>query len=93
MVVTDRERLFELAKVWDRGGRHIAQSAASMALVAKEPEDERHRDWLMDDFGQATANRCWQRPTSASALAIRQSSTTSRRSGSRDSPTATSPST
>ena len=27
-----------------------------IALVAKEPEDERHRDWLMYDFGQATAN-------------------------------------
>ena len=56
MVVTDREQLIELAKVWDRGGRHIAQSAATIALVAKEPEDERHRDWLMYDFGQATEN-------------------------------------
>src|SRR5260221_10654195 len=56
VVVTDREHLIELAKVWDRGGRHIAQSAATIALVAKEPEDETHRDWLMYDFGQATAN-------------------------------------
>ena len=56
VVVTDREQLIELAKVWDRGGRHIAQSAATIALVAKEPEDERHRDWLMYDFGQATEN-------------------------------------
>jgi len=56
VVVTDREQLIELAKVWDRGGRHIAQSAAMIALVAKEPEDERHRDWLMYDFGQATEN-------------------------------------
>ena len=24
--------------------------------MAKEPEDERHRDWLMYDFGHATAN-------------------------------------
>ena len=56
MAVTDREQLVELAKVWDRGGRHIAQSAATIALVAKELEDERHRDWLMYDFGQATAN-------------------------------------
>jgi nitroreductase len=23
-------------------------------VAAKEPEDERHRDWLMYDFGQAT---------------------------------------
>ena len=56
VVVTDREQLIELAKVWDRGGRHIAGSAATIAVVAKEPEDERHRDWLMYDFGQATAS-------------------------------------
>jgi nitroreductase len=56
VVVTDREQLIELAKVWDHGGRHIAQSAATIALVAKEPEDERHRDFLMYDFGQATTN-------------------------------------
>ena len=55
VAVTGREQLIELAKVWDRGGRHIAQSAAAIALVAKEPADERHRDWLMYDFGQATA--------------------------------------
>ena len=24
--------------------------------MAKEPEDEQHRDWLMYDFGQATEN-------------------------------------
>jgi nitroreductase len=55
VVVTDRAQLIELAKVWDRGGRHIAQSAATIALVAREPEDDVHRDWLMYDFGQATA--------------------------------------
>ena len=54
VVVTDREQLTELAKVWERGGKHIAQSAATIALVAKEPEDQLHRDWLMYDFGQAT---------------------------------------
>jgi len=41
--------------VWDRGGRHIASSAATIALVAKEPEEERQGNWLMYDFGQATA--------------------------------------
>ena len=56
MVVTGREQLIELAKAWPQGGRHIAQSAATIALVTKEPEDEVHRDWLMYDFGQATAN-------------------------------------
>ena len=54
-MVTGREQLVELAKVWDRGGRHIASSAATIALVAKEPEDERQGEWLMYDFGQATA--------------------------------------
>jgi nitroreductase len=56
VVVTEREQLTELAKVWERGGRHIAQSAATIAMVAKEPEDERQRGFLMYDFGQATAN-------------------------------------
>ena len=55
VVVTDRERLVELAKVW-QGGAHVADSAATIALVAAEPEDAMHRDWLQYDFGQATAN-------------------------------------
>ena len=55
VVVTDRAQLVELAKVWPRGGRHIASSAAAIALVAKEPEDEQQGQWLMYDFGQATA--------------------------------------
>jgi len=55
VVVTGREQLIELAKVWDRGGRHIASSAATIALVAKEPDDEQQGQWLMYDFGQATA--------------------------------------
>jgi nitroreductase len=38
------------------GREAIAGSAATIALVAREPEDVRHRDWLMYDFGQATAN-------------------------------------
>jgi nitroreductase len=33
VVVTDRGQLIELARVWDRGGRHIAGSAATIALV------------------------------------------------------------
>ena len=55
VIVTGREQLVELAKVWERGGRHIAGSAAAIVLVAEEPEDQRHRDWLLYDFGQATA--------------------------------------
>jgi len=56
VVVTGREQLIELAKVWPRGGRHVARSAATIALVAAEPEDERQRDLLQYDVGQATAN-------------------------------------
>src|SRR5919202_508047 len=56
VVVTDRQQLVELAKAWERGGRHIARSAATIALVAREPEDARQRDLLMYDLGQATAN-------------------------------------
>jgi nitroreductase len=56
VVVTDREQLVELAKAWPQGGRHIARSAATIALVAKIPEDEQQRDLLQYDVGQATAN-------------------------------------
>ena len=55
VVVADRAQLTELAKVWERGGRHIASSAATIAMVAREPEDERQRGLLLYDFGQATA--------------------------------------
>ena len=55
MVVTGREQLIELAKAWPQGGLDIAQSAATIALVAWEPEDHLHHDWLMYDFGQLTA--------------------------------------
>ena len=56
VVVTGREQLIELAKAWPQGGRHIAQSAATIALVARQPEDQMRHDWLMYDFGQATAS-------------------------------------
>jgi nitroreductase len=55
VVVTDRAQLAELAKVW-QGAGHVTQSAATVALVAAEPEDGLHRDWLQYDLGQATAN-------------------------------------
>jgi nitroreductase len=55
VVVTDRPQLVELAKVW-QGARHIAQSAATVAFVVRQPEDTRHQDLLMYDLGQATAN-------------------------------------
>ena len=55
VVVTGREQLTELARAWERGGRHIAGSAATIVLAAHEPEDQRRHDWLLYDFGQATA--------------------------------------
>ena len=55
VVVTDRAQLIDLAKVWEHAA-HVAQSAATVALVAAEPEDPMHRDWLQYDLGQATAN-------------------------------------
>ena len=56
VVVTARDQLVELAKVWERGGHHIAKSAATIAMVASEPQDERYREFMYYDFGQATAN-------------------------------------
>lgn len=53
VVVTGRDRLAELAKVW-RGAGHVARSAATIALVAPEPTSERRRDQLQYDLGQAT---------------------------------------
>ena len=41
VVVTDRDELIELAKVW-QGARHVARSAATLALIAAVPDDDRH---------------------------------------------------
>src|SRR4051794_18578961 len=56
VVVSDREHLVELAKAWPQGGRHIAGSAATIAIVATQPESDQQRDLLQYDVGQATAN-------------------------------------
>ncbi|MBO0774952.1 MAG: nitroreductase family protein [Actinobacteria bacterium] len=53
VAVTGREQLTQLANVW-RGARHVAQSAATIALIAPIPQDERQRDHIHYDFGQAT---------------------------------------
>jgi nitroreductase len=53
VVCTDREQLAQLAEVW-RGARHVAGSAATIALIAPDPEDARSRDLLQYDLGQAT---------------------------------------
>ncbi len=53
VVCTDREQLAQLATVW-RGARHVASSAATIALVAPVSEDARTRDLVQYDLGQAT---------------------------------------
>ncbi|MGZ4381026.1 MAG: nitroreductase family protein [Gaiellaceae bacterium] len=52
VVVTDREQLTELAKVW-QGAGHVAGSAATVALVAPNVEDEGKRGTVYFDLGQA----------------------------------------
>jgi nitroreductase len=53
VVVTDREQLRELSKVW-RGGAHVADSAATVAIVLPRFEEERQRETALYDIGQAT---------------------------------------
>jgi nitroreductase len=53
VVVTEREQLAELAKVW-QGARHVAGAAAAIAIVAPEPQDDRQSALLQYDLGQAT---------------------------------------
>jgi nitroreductase len=53
ILVQERERLQRLARVW-RGAGHVAHAAAAIALIAPEPKDERQRDRLQYDLGQAT---------------------------------------
>src|SRR3954463_5294410 len=53
VVVTDRDRLRELANVWVGAG-HVAGAAAAIALIAPEPDDDRGRGLLQYDLGHAT---------------------------------------
>jgi nitroreductase len=53
VVVTDRDQLRELAKVW-RGAGHVANSAATIALILPETDDAGERDRAQYDLGQAT---------------------------------------
>jgi nitroreductase len=52
VVVTDRDQLQELATVW-RGGRHVASSAATVALVIEDSDEQRIRERMRFDVGQA----------------------------------------
>ena len=53
VLVTERERLRELAETW-RWARHVGTSAATIALVMPASEDRDERDTLQYDLGQAT---------------------------------------
>jgi nitroreductase len=53
VVVTDRERLKELSKVW-RWARHVATSAATIALIAPAAGEAHTRETIQYDLGQAT---------------------------------------
>ena len=53
VVVTGRKRLAELSGVF-QGARHVAGSAATIALVVPASEDARSRDLIQFDLGQAT---------------------------------------
>lgn len=53
VVVTERERLKQLSTVW-QGARHVASSAATIALVAPRSTDQRDREILQYDLGQLT---------------------------------------
>jgi nitroreductase len=51
ILVTDQEQLRELAKVW-RGAGHVADSAATIVVIAPAADNEFHRAQF--DLGQAT---------------------------------------
>jgi nitroreductase len=53
VLVTDREKLADLATVW-QGASHIASAAAAIVLVVPEPADDRTRVIDQFDLGQAT---------------------------------------
>jgi nitroreductase len=52
VVVTDRQRLQELAKVW-RHAQHVAISAATIAAIAPDVDDPDTRESIEFDLGQA----------------------------------------
>ena len=53
VVCTDREQLQALSKVWQYA-THVASSAATVCLVAPMAGDERGRESIQYDLGQAT---------------------------------------
>src|SRR5437588_9698572 len=53
VVVTARDDLVELSTVW-QGARHVATSAATVALITPVQDDEQQRLRAQYDLGQAT---------------------------------------
>jgi nitroreductase len=53
VLVTEREKLVDLARVW-RGAWHVAKAPAAIALVAPIVADGTRRDLLQYDLGHAT---------------------------------------
>lgn len=53
IVCTDRTQLGELAKVW-RGAGHVAESAATIALIAPDALEPGLRESIQYDLGQVT---------------------------------------
>jgi nitroreductase len=53
VVVTDHDRLRELARTW-RYAAHVGASAATIVLVVPASEDRDERDTLQYDIGQVT---------------------------------------
>ena len=53
ILVRQRDQLEKLSHVW-HGAGHVAHAAAAIALIAPVPADERQRNRLQYDLGQAT---------------------------------------
>jgi nitroreductase len=53
IVCTDRQQLNELSKVWTNA-KHVASSAATIALIAPVSDDPGERESVQYDLGQAT---------------------------------------
>lgn len=53
VVVRDADRLQRLSEVW-QGARHIPGSAATIALVGPDPDEQRVRESVAYDMGQLT---------------------------------------
>lgn len=53
VVVRDKDRLQRLSAIW-QGARHIPGSAATIALIGPDPEDEAEKVSVAYDMGQLT---------------------------------------